>query len=196
MSKQAFYDLTNHLKSFHYWDKTGNQYQQKVLFLSKWLRHGGYRDCSELHCYQHMRLEALALVLLYLQPTQEIQQQQLPKCPLWIHAMQPSFKYAKTNGKLFYRQLKSWMLRKERSCFVCRLCSEEIHKGGRQRLSRYYWGTQWLHLNMPYCLKLPLQPDLAVSAPGPCGNFHPRGWRFEQCRHQLDTYPRQGWPWL
>lgn len=100
---------------------------------------------------------------------------------------------------LFYRQLKTWMLRKERSCFVCRLCLEEVHKGGRQRLSRSGWGAQWLHLNMSYCLKLPLQPDLAVWAPGPRGNFHPggaHGWRFEQCRHQLDTYPRQGWGWL
>lgn len=156
MSKQAFCGLTNHVKSFHYWDKPCNQYQQTVLFLSKWLRHGGYRDCSELHCYQYERLEALALALLYLQPIQEIQQQQLPKCPLWIHAMQPSFKYHKTNVKLFYRELKNLMLRKERSCFVCRLCLEEVHKGVTQRLSRYSWGAQWLHLNLAYCLKLPL----------------------------------------
>lgn len=56
--------------------------------------------------------------------------------------MQTSFKYPETNAKLFYRQLKSWMLRTERSCLVCRLCLEEIHKGGRRQLSRYCWGTQ------------------------------------------------------
>lgn len=44
-------------------------------------------------------LEALALVLLYLQAIQEIQQQQPPKCPLRIHAMKQSFKYPETNVK-------------------------------------------------------------------------------------------------
>lgn len=156
-------------------------------------------DCSELHCYQRKRLEALALsYLIYSQykrfsnsSCQNVLYESMP-CNQVLNILKQMF--------LFYRQLKSWMLMKDRSCFVCRLCLEEIHKGRRRRLSRFCWGgAQWFHLNMSYCLKLPLQPDLAVSALGPCGNFHPGGahdWRFEQCRHQLDTYPRQGWGWL
>lgn len=33
--KWAFYDLTNQVKSFHYWDEPCSHYQQKVCFLCK-----------------------------------------------------------------------------------------------------------------------------------------------------------------
>lgn len=107
-------------------------------------------------------------------PIEEIQQEQRYKSPLWIHGIEPSFKKSVANVKL-----NRWMLRKGSSHFVCRLCLEDLQKGGRWRPCGYSQGTQWLQLNVFYYLKLPLQPDLAVSAWGPCGNFQPwgaQGW--------------------